>query len=196
MNCDDGNSYVLKFGNTYATANGTAAYYAYLDGTDILYGIAETRAVWATIQPGDITSANIFGTYVWNIGTLDIKGNGSELHFVGEGDRDDYTVTKNGETCDTERFRLLYKFFLYIYGEELYLDAEVPDKAPDAEVHLTTQDGTEDYTVSFYKLEGLNAVITVNGTPTYKIRSSCIDTIWHNMEIFDNPDEDFSMTWQ
>jgi len=196
MDCDDGNVYTLKFGDMYQTADGTDAYYAYLEGVDVLYGVAQTRAVWATMQPGDITSANIFGTMVWNIGTLDVTGGGQELHFVGEGDKDTYVVTKNGEPCDTERFRLLYKFFLYIYGEELYLDAELPDSPPDAEIHLTTQNGREDYTISFYKLEGLNGVVAVNGTPTYKIRSSCIDVIWHNLEIFDNLDEDFTMTWQ
>ncbi len=196
MCCDDGNQYILHFGNQYTTQNGTEAYYTYLEGTNMLYGVALTRAVWTTVQPGDITSANIFGTNVWNIATLDVSGNGQELHFVGEGDRDTYTVTKNGEPCDKERFRLLYKFFLYIYGEELYIDAQIPQKDPDAEVHLTTQDGKDDYTIAFYKLTDLNSVITVNGTPTYKIRTSCIDTIWHNIEIFDDPEQEFTMTWQ
>ncbi len=197
MACDDGNTYVLKFGNTYTTESGSTAYYTVLEGTDILYGVADTRAVWAAVQPGDITSANIFATYVWNIATLDVTAGDKKLNFVGEGsDQNDYTVTKNGETCDTERFRQFYKFLLYVYGEELYLDAELPDSAPDAEVHLTTQNGREDYTVSFYKLEGLTSVIAVNGTPTYKIRSSCVDTLLHNIEIFDNPDEEFIMTWQ
>ncbi|MBR0485073.1 MAG: DUF4340 domain-containing protein [Oscillospiraceae bacterium] len=197
MACDDGNTYVLKFGNTYTAENGTSAYYAVLEGTDILYGIAETRAVWATVQPGDITSANIFGTYVWDIASLDVTAGNQKLTFIGEGtEQDDYTVTKNGETCDTERFRQFYKFLLYVYGEELYLDAELPASEPDVSVCLKSQDGKEDYTVSFYKTGGLNAVIAVNGTPTYKIRSSCVDTLLHNIEIFDNSDEEFTMTWQ
>ncbi|MBE6876886.1 MAG: DUF4340 domain-containing protein [Ruminococcus sp.] len=197
MACDDGNTYVLKLGNTYTTEAGITAYYAVLDGVDILYGIAETRAVWATVQPGDITSANIFSTYVWDIGKLEITAGTQKLDFIGEGsEQSDYTVTKNGETCDTERFRLFYKFLLYVYGEELYLDAELPASEPDVNVHLTSQDGKEDYTVSFYKMGSLSAMIAVNGTPTYKIRSSCVDTLLHNIEIFDNTDEEFTMTWQ
>ena len=39
-------------------------------------------------------------------------------------------------------------------------------------------------------------MIDVNGVPTYKIRSSCVDTVLHNIDIFDNPDEEFTMTWQ
>lgn len=197
MNCDDGNTYLLKFGKTYTTESGTDAYYAYLEGTDILYGIADTRAVWTTVQAGDITAANIFATNVWNIGTLDITAGANELHFIGKGeDKQSYVVTKNGEPCDTERFRLFYKFLLYVYGEELYLDAEIPASKPDAEVHLTSQDGKEDYTVSFYKMSGLNAMIAVNGVPTYKVRSSCIDTLLHNVEIFDDTSQEFTMTWQ
>ncbi len=197
MVCDDGNTYVLKLGNQYQTESGESNYYAVLEGTDILYGIADSRAVWATVQAGDITSANIFGTYVWDIATLEVTAGEKKLLFNGSGtDQNDYTVTKNGETCDTERFRLFYKFLLYIYGEELYLDAELPASAPEAEIHLVSQNGKEDYVISFYKMGGLNAMIAVNGTPTYKIRSSCVDTVLHNIEIFDNPDEEFVMTWQ
>lgn len=195
--CDDGNTYILKLGNTYTMESGSTAYYACLEGVDILYGVAETRAVWATVQPGDITSANIFGTYVWDIANLEVTAGAERLNFVGEGeDAKTYSVTKNGETCDTERFRLFYKFLLNIYGEELALGNDMPTSAPDAEVHLTTQDGKEDYTISFYKNGGLNAMIAVNGTPTYKIRSSCIDTLLHNIEIFDQSGEEFTMTWQ
>ena len=198
MNCDDGNDYILHFGKKYTTENGTEAYYAYLEGTNIIYGVAETRAVWTTVLPNDIHSANIFNTNVWHIATLDITtSNHQELHFVGSGeDADSYIVTKNNESCDTERFRLLYRFLLNIYGDELFFETELPSTTPDVEVHLTTQDGKEDYTITFYKLTDMNAMIAVNGVPTYKIRSSCIDTIWHNLEIFDNFDEEFSLTWQ
>lgn len=197
MKCDDGKDYILHFGKQYTTENGTDAYYAYLEGTNILYGVAETRAVWTTVLPGDIHSANIFGTNVWDIATLDITSNEQELHFNGKGeDADSYIVTKNGETCDTERFRLLYRFLLNIYGDELFFETELPAGTPDVEIHLTSQDGNENYTVSFYQLTDMNAIIAVNGIPTYKVRSSCIDTIRHNLEIFDNPEEEFSLTWQ
>jgi len=197
MICDDGNSYILKIGDSYTTESGSAAYYAVLDGTDILYGIADTRAVWATVQAGDITSANIFGTYVWDIAVLDVTAGDKKLVFNGSGtDQNDYVVTENNQECDTERFRQFYKFLLYIYGEELYLDADLPASAPDAEIHLVSQDSREDYIISFYKMGGLNAMIAVNGIPTYKIRSSCVDTVLHNIDIFDNPDEEFIMTWQ
>lgn len=197
MHCDDGNTYVLYFGNSYTTENGTAAYYAYLEGGNLLYGVSETRAVWTSVLPGDIHSANIFNTYVWDIADLDIMTDSQELHFSGSGsDASDYTVTKNGQDCDTERFRLLYRFLLNIYGDELFFETDLPAGDPDVEIKLRTQDGKEDYKVTFYQTSDLNGIIAFNDIPTYKIRASCIDTIRHNLEIFDNPEEEFILTWQ
>ncbi len=195
MKCDDGNTYCLNFGTTYTSESGTECYYAYLDGVDVLYGISKTGAVWATMEPGDITSANIFGTMVWDIALLDVKAGDKTLKFEGEGDKDTYTVTKNAEPCDTERFRLFYRFLLSIYGEELCLGEELPSREPDVSIHVQTQDGSEDYTVSCYKLDNLNMIVAVNDVPTYKIRSSCLDTIVHNIDIFDT-EEEFITTWR
>ncbi|MDE6087040.1 MAG: DUF4340 domain-containing protein [Oscillospiraceae bacterium] len=197
MQCDDGNQYILHFGKSYTTKNDTSAYYAYLEGVNLLYGVSESRAVWTSVLPGDIHSANIFNTYVWDIADLDIITDSQELHFSGTGTgSDDYTVTKNGETCDTERFRLLYRFLLNIYGDELFFETDLPAGDPDVEISLRTQDGKEDYKITFYQTSDLNGIIAVDDIPTYKIRSSCIDTIRHNLEIFDNPDEEFILTWQ
>lgn len=195
MKCDDGKTYCLNFGSTYEREDGTVCYYTYLDGMDVLYGVAEKNAVWATMKPGDITSANIFGTYVWDIATLDVTMGNKQLKFEGEGDKDNYAVTKNGSECDTERFRLFYRFFLNIYGEELCLEETLPSDVPDASVHLVTQDGKEDYTVEFYRMDQLNMLVAVNGQPTYKIRSSCLDAIEHNIDIFDT-NEEFTLTWR
>ncbi len=196
MDCDDGNTYTLYLGTSYTAKSGSTCYYAYRDGVDVLYGISEDSAVWAVMQPGDVTSANIFGTMVWDIATLEVTADGQTLLFEGEGeDADTYVVTKNGEACDTERFRLLYRFILSIYGEELCLDEEIPARDPDASVHVVTQDGDEDYTVDFYALDNLNMMVAVDGQPSYKIRSSCLDAIRHNIEIFDT-EEEFTLTWR
>lgn len=196
MKCDDGKTYCLNFGTTYTTESGTDCYYAYLDGVDVLYGVSKESAVWATMEAGDITSANIFGTMVWDIAKLDITAGGETLHFEGTGDsKDNYEVTKNGAACERERFRLFYRFLLSIYGEELCLGEALPEREADASVHVVTHDGSEDYTVSFYKQDNMNMLVAVNDVPTYKIRSSCLDTIIHNIEIFDTQEE-FTTTWR
>ena len=195
MNTNDNKSRVLKFGRTYKDADGNILYYTCLEGVDEIFGVKAENARWLTVQPGDISSANIFVTNVWNIGTLEIKDKTHDLKFVGEGDKDTYTVTKNGADCDKERFRTLYRFLLYIYGEELYMD-QLPEGEPDAEVHLTTQNGKEDYTISFYKLSDLKTVVARNGQPGYVIRTSAVDTLSYNLDIFDDTSKEFKTTWQ
>ncbi|MDE5563704.1 MAG: DUF4340 domain-containing protein [Oscillospiraceae bacterium] len=196
MQCTDGNTYHLAIGEAYEASTGTACYYAKFEDVPLIYGLTSEDAAWARIQPGDITSANIFVSYVWDIGTLDIQVGDEDFRFEGKGtEQADYEVTKNGETCDTERFRLLYRFLLNIYGEELYF-GELPDSAPQAEVHLTSQDGKEDYTVSFYKQTDLKTIIARDGVPSYVVRTSCLNTLLHNLEIFDDLDTPFQETWQ
>lgn len=195
MNTGDGEHRVLTFGKTYEDADGNTLYYTALEGVDEIFGVKAENAKWLTVEPGDISSSNIFVTNVWNIGTLEIKDKTHDLQFVGEGDKDTYTVTKNGADCDKERFRTLYRFLLYIYGEELYL-GELPEGDPDAQVHLTTQNGREDYTISFYKVSDLKAIVARDGQPSYIIRSSAVDTLSYNLDIFDEADKEFKTTWQ
>lgn len=195
MKCDDDKTYSLYLGDTYKTESNTKCYYAYLDGVDLLYGISEDNAVWATMKPDDIISENILNTYVWDIATLDVTANGKSISFEGEGDKDTYEVKKDGTVCDKERFRLFYRFLLYIYGEELYLDGEIPERTPDASIHVITQDGKEDIKVEFYKLDNLTAMVAVNGQPTYKTRLSSLDAIKDNIELFDT-NEEFITIWR
>ena len=196
MKCDNGKTYSLYLGDTYKTETSEQnCYYAYLDGVDLLYGVAVENAVWATMKPGDITSENILNTYVWDISTLDVSVNGKKIRFEGEGDKDAYEVKKDGAACDKERFRLFYRFLLYIYGEELYLDGEIPDGAADATIHVVTQDGSEDVKVEFYKLDNLNALVVINGQPTYKTRASSLDAIEDNIDLFDT-NEEFITIWR
>ena len=195
MNTSDGECRVLTFGDLYENAEGTQLYYTYLEGVDEIFGVKAEDAAWLTVKPNDLNSASIFVTNVWNIGTLDIKDNKHELHFEGEGDKDNYTVKLNGKDCDKERFRTLYRFLLYIYGEELYL-GEKPEGEPDAEIRLTTQNGKEDYTISFYKISDLKTVVCRDGQPSYIIRPSAVDTLSYNIDIFDDTDKEFKTTWQ
>lgn len=196
MNTDDGNSYTLTIGDSYQTESGDTLYYTYLDGVNEVFGVTADNAAWINVQPGDITSANIFVTNVWSIEELDIKDKTHEFHFEGAGtNADDYIVTKNGEDCDTERFRLLYRFLLYIYGEEFYI-GELPEGEPDAEVHLKNQNGREEYTISFYRVSDLKTIVVRDGIPSYCIRSSCLDTLAFNMDNFDDASVEFKTTWQ
>lgn len=195
MVCDDGSTYTLLLGDTYETEKGELCYYAQFEDVPLIYGIAQENAAWATIQPGDITSANIFTSMVWNIATLEVTVGDEVYRFEGEGTKqEDFIVTKNGKECDTERFRQLYAFLLKVYGEELFM-GEAPAEAPDVSVHVTTQNGREDYTVEFYRQSDLKTLV-MRDNASFTIRTSCLEALLHNMEIFDDAGESLQMSWQ
>ena len=195
MKCDDGTMHELHLGNSYETDLGADCYYATFDDVPVIYGLTQDDAQWGTFMPDDITSANVFVTMVWHIQTLDIKTPDGDTLFTCKGDdKDNFKVQKNGQECDSERFRQFYHFLLSIYGEEMYYDA-LPETDPDITIHLHTQDDKEDYTVSFHKLSEMKTLVERNGT-AYVIRTSCLNTLLHNLEILDDPEQEISLTWQ
>lgn len=195
MACDNGSTYHLLLGDTYETEGGKTCYYAQFEDVPLIYGIAEENAVWATVQPGDITSANIFTSYVWSIASLELTTPDETILFEGEGiKQEDYEVTKNGEACNNERFRQLYQFLLNVYGEDLFM-GDMPTGDPDLSVRLTTQDGRQDYTVSFYRQSGVKTIVARDNA-CFTIRTSCLEALLHNLDIFDDVDTDFQTTWQ
>ena len=195
MKCDDGTMHELHLGNSYETELGAACYYATFDDVPVIYGLTQEDAQWGTFLPNDITSASIFVTMVWHIGTLDVRTPDGDTLFECEGDdKDNFKVQKNGQECDSERFRQFYHFLLSIYGEEMYYDA-IPETDPDITVRLHTQDDKEDYTVSFYKLSEMKTLVVRDNT-AYVIRTSCLNTLRHNLEILDDPEQEISLTWQ
>ncbi|MBR3631051.1 MAG: DUF4340 domain-containing protein [Oscillospiraceae bacterium] len=195
MKCDDGTLHELHLGDSYETELGAACYYATFDDVPVIYGLTQEDAQWGTFLPNDITSASIFVTMVWHIGTLDIHTPDGNTLFECKGDdKDNFEVQKNGKECDSERFRQFYHFLLSIYGEEMYYDA-IPETDPDISVHLHTQDDKEDYTVNFYKLSEMKTLVERNGT-AYVIRTSCLNTLLQNLSVMDDPSKDISLTWQ
>jgi len=72
---------------------------------------------------------------------------------------------------------------------------DAPTGTPDAEIHYKTSDGSEDRTVAFYQTDDFNCYITVNGELSFQCRSSYLDALRHNLDIFDT-DEDFQTSWQ
>ncbi|MGN0614389.1 MAG: DUF4340 domain-containing protein [Porcipelethomonas sp.] len=194
MTTKDGDSCTLKIGNKLEIADGN--YYAVmLNDIDVIYAVSEESLCWASLEPGDITSKMIFGTYIWDIGKLEIDVNGGEsVLFTGSGTgAEDYEASKNGEKCDTERFRKFYTFLLKTSGEEFVID-EQPQGEPTVSITLETQSGNVSQTVEFYKADGKKSLIVVNGTPCFKCRTAYVDLLIDNLSKFDT-NEEFVMNW-
>ena len=194
MKTDAPEEYTLKIGNKLESADGTF-YLAMFQDNDVIYAISTDSVCWAELQPGDITSKMIFGTYVWDIGSLKIDvADGETVSFEGSGtSADDYKVTKNGKECDTERFRSFYTFLLKTSAEDFVIDEE-PTGEPVVSIELETQDGSTKQTIEFYRTDGKKALISVNGTPCFKCRMAYVDLLIDNLAKFDT-DEEFVMNW-
>lgn len=194
MECDDGSSYELQLGKELETSAGNY-YTAMFTGKDVIYAIDADDLCWTEVEPDDIMSRMVFGTYVWDIGTLEITVNGEDtVTFSGSGESgDDYEVTKNGNSCDTTRFQELYSFLLKTSAEEFAMDEE-PEGEPEVTIYLETQDGETKQTVEFYKAEGKKSLICVNGVPSFKCRTAYVDLLKENLEKFDGS-ESFVTNW-
>ncbi len=193
MKIKNGESYTLKIGEQIKIGEGN--FYAVLfNDVDVIYAISAEDLCWATLMPGDITSRMIFGTYVWDIGMLEIDVNGGEkVTFTGKGDEDNYEAAKNGEKCDPERFRGFYKFLLKTSGEDFVID-EKPQGEPTVSITLETQDKQTLQTVKFYKADGKKSLIVVNDVPCFKCRTAYVDLLIENLSKFDSGEE-FVMNW-
>lgn len=194
MVTDEPSTHTLKIGNKLENENGSY-YLVMFDDNEVIYAISEANLVWTTLQPGDITSKLIFGIYVWDIATLDIEVKGGEsVSFEGSGDdADSYVVTKNGEECDTERFRSFYTFLLKTAAEDFVLDEE-PVGEPIVSINIETQDGEASQKVEFYETDSKKVLISVNGSPCFKCRAAYVDLLIDNLEKFDT-NEEFVMNW-
>lgn len=194
MKTQDGDSYTLKLGNE-MDIDGVKYYPVMFNDNDVIYAVSKDNLCWADLQPGDITSKMVFGTLVWDIGKLDISvQDGETVSFTGSGSsEDDYKATKNGKSCDTERFRTFYTFLLKTSAEEFVIDEE-PQGEPTVTVYLETQDGKTKQTVEFYKSDGKKTLISVNGVPCFKCRTAYVDLLIENLSKFDTSEE-FIMNW-
>ncbi|MGN0621848.1 MAG: DUF4340 domain-containing protein [Porcipelethomonas sp.] len=193
MECDDGSSYELSLGNKLDTENGSY-YTAMFTDKDVIYAIGTDSLCWSDVVPDDIISRMVFGTYVWDIGKLEITANGETVRFSGKGtDKKDYKVTKNGSECSSERFQDFYSFLLKTSAEEFAID-EKAEGDPQVKIYLETQNGKTKQTVEFYKADGKKSLICVNGQPSFKCRTAFVELLIENLSKFDGSEE-FVENW-
>lgn len=200
MDCDDGNKYKLNIGEKYTETNEetktSVSYYPVMfDGADVIYAMDESKCVWASVEPTDITSSLVLTTYVWDIDTLSLKAEGQDdMNFVVKGnDKKNASVTLNGKSVDSERYRKFYSFLLQTTAEGTAID-EIPMGDPEVILNFITKDGSKKQEIAFYRQDSYNCLITIDGISCFKCRASFIDVLKENMELFDT-DKDFIQTW-
>lgn len=199
MKTSDGKTDVFSLGATYETEGDTptTCYYGMLDSIGCVYGFSKDDMVYDDITPFGLTTTSIVNGYVWDIGEIRYTAGDIKLDFTGKGtSSDDYILQLNGEEADTERFRLLYTFFLKTALEGLvFKDEQVqPQGEPLAEVFVRNQDEETGKTYTFYEADSMQAYIAIDGEVRFLCRKSFVTALVHNIEIY-HTDEEFQMTW-
>lgn len=205
MDCDDGNTYVLLLSESFKDEDGTEVCYGMLEGGSVVYIISTDKAKWVSVEPIDIASRIIIGSYVWNITKLTATVGSSSAEFKitpkdasldkSSAKSDDFNVTMNGADYDAERYREFYAFIIKAYGEEFALDTPVPDSEPMAEVTYDDSYYGTTTTVSFYDISTLKVLITINGESSFTCSKSYVNTLIDNFNKLDTSDE-FVTTWK
>ena len=161
-----------------------------------------------------LTSLGAFGVVLWNLsGAFTVPVGSHEFviygymfwfsliySIVGTGGAHLVGRKLIGLNFDQQRYEADFRFSMMRMRENsesiAFYHGEVPEGEPDAQVHLTTQNGKEDYTIAFYKISDLKTIVARDGVPSYVIRTSALDTLSYNLSIFDDASKEFKTTWQ
>ncbi|MBE6862519.1 MAG: DUF4340 domain-containing protein [Ruminococcus sp.] len=207
MSCDDGNTYVLKMSEPYTDEDKNTMHYAMLEGTDIIYILSAETAKWGVIEPIDVTSRFVMGTYVWYISDMKLSGKDIETAEIkvtpkeneesenSSSKSDGYTVTSNGEVVDSEHFREFYALLIKAAAEEFALDTPVPDEEPILAITYTESYGNTTQTIEFYEYSPLKALIVIDGESKYFCAKSFAETMAGNVERI-GTGEAYVETWK
>ena len=195
----EGKTVTFLLGDTYETEDGDTYYYGLLSTVNCIYGFSADATIYDDVVPSSISSKNILDLYVWDVGHLVCEGGGNRLDFEGEGeDADDFVITLNGKRYENiERYRQFYSFLLQTKAEDLIIDEiETPDESERiAALTVEKSDGKRSYQIDFYDAGSMKVYIAINGRITFRCRKSYVDTLLHNIEIFEDESEEFTTRW-
>ena len=200
MKCDDNSEYVLLLSEKFTDENEKNCYYGMLEGDNVIYTISEENAVWASVMPVDIASKSMLSSIVWNVSEISIDcENGDSVKFVKTPLRDDVTasdasaadfsVKKNGEECDFERFRGLYSVLLRGSGEDLAIGEKIPEGKPLVTVGYTDSYLGESHVLEFYERTVMTSLVVIDGECRFICKKSYVDTLIENVKRTETGEE-------
>ncbi|MBR2284756.1 MAG: DUF4340 domain-containing protein [Ruminococcus sp.] len=205
MSCDDGKEYVLLLSEPFSDSSYGKCCYAMLEGRNTIYIISTDTAKWATVMPVDIASRIFIGSYVWDVTELSMTADGRTDEFVIERiDPDeeksslsssDFSVTRNGISFDSERYRVFYSYLIKAAAEDFAFEEEYPGGEPLAEISISDKYTGETTKIEFFEYSNLTALIAVDGESKFFISRSYVDTLIANAKRLDT-DEELVMNWK
>lgn len=209
MKCDDGNDYVFLMSESYTDENGAELHYAMFEGGNVIYIVSAENAAWGSVQPIDVASRFVFGSYVWDITDMKLSGSGLEEDIVFKAVKkaeagsdaseklssDDFDLTRNGSVYDAERYREFYAFLIQTAAEDFAINEEMPSGEPLIAVEITDSYTDTTQKVEFYEYSALNVLIAIDGEPKYFCSKSFAETLVENAKRTETG-EDYLQTWK
>ncbi|MBE6852548.1 MAG: DUF4340 domain-containing protein [Ruminococcus sp.] len=176
MKVEDGTEYVLRIGNRYdKDGSGQECYIGYFEGTDILWLFNADSVPWVTMKPEDAMSSLVFGSYIYDLSSLEVTSDSRTAKFSFEGSSaDDYKVKLDGNDYDLERYKQFYQALIKAPAEEICLTDEGIGRLM-ASVVLSYNNGKEKETVEFYETDENKVIIKKNGVTSFRCRSSFVE---------------------
>ena len=108
---------------------------------------------------------------------------------------DNFNVTRNGESFDSERYRQFYSFLISASAEEFALDAEIPDAEPLVSLEYTDSYMKKTVKIDFYENTTMTSLIAVDGKSKYICSKAYVDTLVDNIKKIETG-EDYVTTWK
>lgn len=196
MTVEGGKKYVLKTGIPYSGSDSEdSGYIGYFEGISALWKFSSYSVPWVTMKPEDITSSLVFGSYIYDLSSLEIKAAGKtdSFEFTGS-DEESYKVKLNGKDFDTERYRSFYQAVIKAPAEEICTSDEGAGELKASFV-LKYNNGNPDETIEFYETDGNMMLIKKDGVPCFRCHASFVNkSLLPNIAAVDGND-DFVTVW-
>lgn len=178
----------FKIGNEFINEDGKkAGRFVYVDGINIIYIFDDGSLPWLTFSPLKIVTTMYTSNYVYDLEGLKITAGDKTLDFeISGAGADDFAVKRGGAEEDADRFKNLYQFILRAPSSELYF--EDTSEEPSLTVEIIAKDGKNDL-IEFIPAGGRQAIVRLNGKPTYKCAQAYVDRFISNLELYENGEE-------
>jgi len=196
MTVEGGKKYVLKTGIAYSGSEEMqSGHTGYFEGTDILWKFNDTDIPWVTMKPEDVMSSLVFGSYIYDLKSMEINASGktSRFEFTGN-DAESYKVKLNGSEFDTERYKDFYQAVIKAPAEEICTSDEGIGSLKASFV-LKYNNGKPDETIEFYDAGDNMVIIKKDGETSFKCHASFVTkSLLPNISALDG-NTDFITNW-
>ena len=196
MTVEGGKKYVLKIGTAYTgSEESQPGHIGYFEGTDILWKFDDTDIPWVSMKPEDAMSSLVFGSYIYDLKSLEVtaSGNTDKFEFTGT-EAEDYKVKLNGKDFDAERYKLFYQALIKAPAEEICTSDEGIGSLLASFV-LKYNNGNADETIEFYEAEDNRVIIRKDGETCFKCHASFVKKSLLPNILAVGGDADFVTNW-